>query len=177
LRRIFRDACLLLERGRYPSAYGLAVLAYEELGKSYAIDWVCDAMSLNPDDRDRIYDGFLAPGLLHDHLFKQRRAHADTAMMEDPLRSWRARFVDSGGLEAEKQHAFYVELIGTSVKTPSRITRKKALAMLRDVLNAIEVSGDIGFNGFHCESTSQSQRLAAEALSQAHEAFAHSAAA
>jgi AbiV family abortive infection protein len=164
----------LLQRGRYPSAYGVGVLAYEELGKAYAIDWACDAMSLNPDDRHRIYDGFLAPGFLHDHLFKQRRAFADTTMMKERTPPWKTRFVDSGGLEAAKQHAFYVELTGPSVVTPSRITREKARAFLRDVLDAIEMSGDIGFNGFHCESTPQSEKQAAEALSQARQAFAES---
>ena len=170
--RLFRDACLLLERGSYPSAYGVGVLAYEELGKAYAIDWACDAMCLNPDDWDRIYDGFLADGSLHDHLFKQRRAYADTAMMQERIPSGKTQFIDSGGLEVAKQQAFYVELIGASVTTPSRITRDKARGLLRDVLNAIEMSGDIGFNGFRCETTPQSESQAAEILSQARKAFA-----
>ena len=170
--RLFRDACLLLQRGSHPSAYGVAVLAYEELGKAYAIDWACDAMSMNPEDRDHIYDGLLADDALHDHLFKQRRAYADTAMMQERILPGKTHFIDSGGLKVSKQQAFYVELIGPSVMTPSRITRDKASGLLRDVLNAIEMSGDIGFNGFSSESTPQSERQAGEILTQAREAFA-----
>ena len=170
--RLFRDACLLLAGGSHTTAYGVAVLAYEELGKTYAIDWACDAMCLNPQDQDRIYDALIADGLLRDHLFKQRRAYVDTAIMLQGTASAKTHFIDSGGLEIAKQQAFYVELIGNAVTTPSRITREKARGLLSDVLSAIAQSGDIGLNGFHCESTAQSERLAAELVSQAKEALA-----
>ena len=170
--RLFRDACLLLARGSCPTAYGVAVLAYEDLGKVHAIDRACDAMCLNPEDRDRIYDGLLADSTLHDHLFKQRRAYADTAMTVEPAPSGKPRFIDSGGLEVAKKQAFYVEMMGGSVMLPSRIARDKAMGFLRDVLGAIETSGDVGFNGFLCQSTPQSENQAAELLSQAQEAFA-----
>ena len=40
------DADLLLRRGRWPSAYSLAVLAFEEAGKA----WMCIIAMMVPDD-------------------------------------------------------------------------------------------------------------------------------
>lgn len=170
--RLYRDACLLLSKGRYPTAYGVGVLAYEELGKVHAIDRACDAMCLNPESRDQIYDDFIAGDMLYDHLHKQRRAHADTLLMLDELRSAKTQLTHSGGLEVAKQQAFYVELAEGRVLTASRIGKEKAAGLLRDVLKAIEMSGDVGFNGFLCDSTPQSEWQAAELLKQAREAFA-----
>jgi AbiV family abortive infection protein len=46
--RLFRDTALLYASARYPSAFVLAVAAYEEIGKVHVIDRACDAMCLNP---------------------------------------------------------------------------------------------------------------------------------
>jgi AbiV family abortive infection protein len=170
--RLYRDACLLLSAGRYPTAYGVGVLAYEELGKVHAIDRACDAMCLNPDSRDQIYDDFIAGEMLYDHLHKQRRAHADTLLMVEDLNSSRTQFVHGGGLEVAKQQAFYVEMVDGRSMTAARIGKGKTFGLLRDILKAIDMSGDIGFNGFHCDSTPQSEWQAAELLKQAQDAFA-----
>jgi AbiV family abortive infection protein len=45
-RRLLEDADLLLRRGRWPSAYSLAVLAFEEAGKA----WMCITAMMVPDD-------------------------------------------------------------------------------------------------------------------------------
>ncbi len=45
-RRLLDDAELLLKRGRSPSAYSLAVLAFEEAGKA----WMCVVAMMVPDD-------------------------------------------------------------------------------------------------------------------------------
>lgn len=56
--RLFRDACLLYENKRYPTAYSIGVLSYEELGKTLSIDRVCDLMCLNPEFREQIYKDY-----------------------------------------------------------------------------------------------------------------------
>lgn len=170
--RLFRDACLLFSGRRYPTAYGIGVLAYEELGKVHSIDRACDAMCLNPESRDEFYDMYIAGDWLYDHLHKQRRAHADTLLMLESLESAKTLSIHSGGLEVAKQQAFYVELMDGRAMTPLRVSREKSLGLLRDILKAIEMSGDIGFNGFICHSTPQSEWQAAELLKQAQEAFA-----
>ena len=76
--RLFRDACLLYENNRYPTAYSVGVLSYEELGKTHAIDRACDLMCLNPESREQIYKDYIEGKLLYDHRYKQRRANADT---------------------------------------------------------------------------------------------------
>lgn len=44
---LFRDGCTLYGAGSYASAYALAVLSFEEVGKVHGIDRVCDAICLN----------------------------------------------------------------------------------------------------------------------------------
>lgn len=83
-----------------------------------------------------------------------------------------ALFIQGGGLDRTKQHALYVELEGDEVRTPSRVTREKALGLLAEVPRAITECGDVGFNGFDCDSTALSQARAAEKRQMATNAFA-----
>ena len=169
--RLFRDACLLYENKRYPTAYSIGVLSYEELGKTLSIDRACDLMCLNPESREQIYKDYFEGNLLYDHRYKQRRANADTVMFFEKEKSAKSKFVQNGGLEIEKHIGLYVELDNRKLNVPSRITKEKAFELLRYVLSAIEESGDIGFNGFECISTPQSESLAKESLEQAKKAF------
>ena len=171
--RLFRDACLLFEKSRYPTAYSIGILSYEELGKTHAIDRACDLMCLNPESREQIYKDYVEGTLLYDHRYKQRRANADTVMFFEREVSAKSHFIQNGGLEVEKHKGFYVEFVNRKLDLPSRITKEKAFDLLKYVLNATEKSGDIGFNGFACISTAQSESQAKELLEQAKEAFLH----
>ncbi len=169
--RLFRDACLLYENNRYPTAYSIGVLSYEELGKTHAIDRVCDLMCLNPESHEQIYKDYIEGNLLYDHRYKQRRANADTVLFFESEKSAKSHFIQNGGLEVEKHKGFYVEFVNRKLDIPSRITKEKAFDLLKYVLAAIEESEDIGFNGFECISTTQSGNQAKESLEQAKEAF------
>jgi AbiV family abortive infection protein len=169
--RLFRDACLLYENNRYPTAYSVSVLSYEELGKTHAIDRACDLMCLNPESREQIYKDYIEGKFLYDHRYKQSRANADTVLFFEKEVSAKSHFIQNGGYEVEKHKGFYVELVDGKLETPSRINREKAFDLLKYVLNAIEKSGDIGFNGCDCISTAQSETQAKELLQQAKKAF------
>jgi AbiV family abortive infection protein len=121
--RLFDDPSLLFQGRRFPSAFALAVTSFEELGKMHLIDRGCDAICLNPEAFDQIYEMHFTGPWLTDHLHKQRRALFDalhlTPDQEKTLLAW----VDSGGLENERRIALYVELAfngvaaGSSAKT------------------------------------------------------------
>ena len=68
-RRLLDDADLLLRRGRYPTAYSVAVLAFEEAGKA----WACiTAMGMPGDVRPEWPFG----ELIATHVDKLMSAHA-----------------------------------------------------------------------------------------------------
>lgn len=68
-RRLLDDAELLLRRGRWPTAYSVAVLAFEEAGKA----WLCVIAMMVPDDTRQDYP---FAGMIGAHLDKLMAAHA-----------------------------------------------------------------------------------------------------
>lgn len=106
--RLFRDACLLFSKDRYPTAYSIGILSYEELGKTHAIDRACDLMCLNPESREQLYKDYIEGEFLYDHLYKQRRANSDTVMFFEKDASAKSHFIQNGGLEVGKHKGFYV---------------------------------------------------------------------
>jgi len=67
-RRLLDDADLLVKRGRWPNAYSLAVLAFEEAGKA----WVCTNAMLVPEEAQ---PDFPFGELVGGHLWKLQAAH------------------------------------------------------------------------------------------------------
>jgi AbiV family abortive infection protein len=63
--RLFLDACALYRNGSFPSAYALAILAFEERGKVQMMDHVCFEAVLN-DGSFRLASDRM------DHLFSRR---------------------------------------------------------------------------------------------------------
>jgi AbiV family abortive infection protein len=47
-RRLFRDAVLLLENGRYPGAVSMAILAHEEKSKSFTVGVIASELQVPP---------------------------------------------------------------------------------------------------------------------------------
>jgi AbiV family abortive infection protein len=78
-RRMLDDAELLLKRGRRPSAYSLAVLAFEEAGKA----WLCIVAMMVPADvrPDWPHDDLIAK-----HVDKLMAAHAMANMLASAYR-------------------------------------------------------------------------------------------
>jgi AbiV family abortive infection protein len=68
-RRLLDDADLLLKRGRWPTAYSVAVLAFEEAGKA----WLCVIAMMVPDGTREEYP---FAGMIGAHLDKLMAAHA-----------------------------------------------------------------------------------------------------
>jgi AbiV family abortive infection protein len=169
--RLFCDACLLYKYKSYPSSFNLAVAAYEELGKVHVIDRACDGMCLNPEPRDEIYDMYFKGGWLSDHVHKQGQIYFETNLFTISENDPKSRYIFEGGLEKARQQAIYVELEGVKVRTPSRITKGKAFALIQDVKQAIEASGDIGFSGFAAISNTKTEWQFKEQMALVRDAF------
>jgi AbiV family abortive infection protein len=170
---LFRDACLLFRERSFPTAFALGVLSYEELGKLLQIDRVCDAICLNPHSRDWHLETLARNGFLTNHLRKQQYAVIDGSSSLHPD-SPTGRAIRSGSLETLKQDAFYVDWANGDVRIPQRITRDKALGMLRLVRETIEEVAETAYNGVEGYSTQRSQRQAADDLDTAREIFRRS---
>lgn len=165
---LFCDACLLYRAGSYPSSYGLAVLSFEELGKVLSLDRLAEMLDQMPD-KNRSLTRYA--DRLHSHEHKQGWANRDGLQMSSRHSRTKTNFISNRGLSDGKEQAFYVESRKGQVLTPSRITRSKAETLIHDVMASLEASGDIGFNGFRCMSTPQSERLASEQLTVARTAL------
>jgi len=114
--RLFRDACTLYASGSYPTAFAIAVLSYEELGKMHAMSRIGECtyevtLADDPASAGEFFDDVLAHGSLTNHRRKQEAALYGTnliAVVDDPTK---VRFITGGGLEVAKQQALYVELL------------------------------------------------------------------
>lgn len=164
--RLFRDAAFLYTHSSYPSAYALAVAAYEEIGKVHVIDRACDAMCMNPEAIDDLYRMYIESSWTKDHKHKQRQAMFDAndalSSGDNALQS----FVNSGGLEQTRQQALYVEMTHNKIQTPVRITRQKTFTLIKLCHNAFHGTGDLAFSGFVAESTTKSEWLATRELGE-----------
>ena len=169
--RLFEDAVDLFHKGSYPSAFFLAVASFEELGKVHVIDRGCDMICMNPESFDQLYEMYFKGSWLSDHLHKQRQALFDAVGIipteEDPLWRW----INSAGLEKERQNALYVEMEGDRIQTPQRITKEKALMVLKLCLDGLDGTGDLAFNGFGAYTSNKSEWLAQRTLDHVRELY------
>jgi AbiV family abortive infection protein len=141
-RRLLTDAENLLTRGGFPTAYSLAVLAFEEAGKSW--------LSLV---------GLIMPGELRAEFpfGKMVASHREKLQAARTIAPWLAfitRGPDAAGaglIEAldamedqareddlAKQRGFYVDCAGAAIWSPSQVKRDEArrmVATVRDVLD------------------------------------------
>jgi AbiV family abortive infection protein len=177
--RLFRDACTLYCAGAYPTAFAIAVLSYEELGKMHSMSRLgdcCDEVGIDDPSGKQASEFFvdvLAYGGLTNHRHKQVSALFATNLMATVNDRPKVQFITEGGLESAKQQALYVELTDEyEVLTPSRISQDKAFGMLQDVLAALKESRDVAYmRADDWESTPRSQWQAAEQLRIATAAF------
>jgi AbiV family abortive infection protein len=164
--RLFEDASLLFQSRRFPSAFALAVTSFEELGKMHLIDRGCDAICLNPEAFDQLYEMYFTGPWLTDHVHKQRRALFDalhlTPNKEQALSAW----VGSGNLEKERRIALYVEMTHKSVNSVVRVTEAKAKRVLDLCYSGLVTSAELAFNGVAALPSAKADWLAASAVKQ-----------
>jgi len=126
------DADLLLRRGRWPSAYSLAVLAFEEAGKA----WMCIIAMIVPDD---VRPEWPYGDLITTHVDKLMAAHVMAHMLASATsgRDMITDLADVGENLEElarehnqaKQRGLYADLLDDTVWEPASVTPDEARRM------------------------------------------------
>ena len=143
-RRLLDDADLLLKRGRWPTAYSVAVLAFEEAGKV----WLCVVAMMVPADTRQEYP---FAGMTGAHLDKLMAAHA-MAHMHAFLRGGAnapKSMIDVGeDLETlarehnqAKQRGLYADLSDGVIWSPDQVTKSEATQMVATVRGLLDHGG------------------------------------
>lgn len=140
-RRLLDDAELLLKRGSSPSAYSLAVLAFEEAGKA----WMCVTAMMVPDD---VRPEWPYGDLIIKQVDKLMAAHVMAHMLASASsgRDVIASLADIGENLEElarehnqaKQRGLYADLVDGTIWEPVSVTKDEARRMVitvRSLLN------------------------------------------
>ncbi len=140
-RRLLGDAEILLKRGRAPSAYSLAVLAFEEAGKA----WMSVVTMGVPDE---IRADWPHGDLIASHADKLMAAHAMASMVasaisgRDMLTSLEAVAEDlerlARGHNQAKQRGFYTDLVDGAIWEPASVTQAGARRMVDTVRSLLD---------------------------------------
>lgn len=155
--RLFIDACSLFRARSYSSAYALAILSFEEIGKLEMVDHICDDIVINPQcNPNDFLEQLFSRHMILNHKNKQMWA----TLSLDTIQKKRRENVASGNLERAKQNALYVGYFKSRISSPKSITANKARSELRIVHNKLRDIGDLGFNGFYCLSDARSRAKA-----------------
>ena len=145
-RRLLDDAELLLIRGRSPSAYSLAVLAFEEAGKA----WLCVIAMMVPDD---IRPEWPHGDLVARHVDKLMAAHVMAHMVTTAYagRDMITCLADIGedleelarAHDHAKQRGLYADLLDGAVWEPSGVTKDEAKRMVAVVRGLLDHGGSL----------------------------------
>ena len=145
-RRLLDDAELLLRRGRSPSAYSLAVLAFEEAGKA----WMCVIAMMVPDD---VRPEWPYGGLTNKHVDKLMAAHVMAHMLvsasngQDMITSLADIGENLEELAREhnqaKQRGLYADLLDGTVWDPALVTKHEARRMVAIVRGLLDHGGHL----------------------------------
>ena len=166
--RLFVDACALHGRTSYASAFALAILSLEELGKLEMVDHICDDISINPNhDAQGFLEHLFSRPMFFNHRNKQMWA-SDSLFN---FKKKRLKDISEGVLDRAKQDALYVGYAKRRIRSPRKMTSKKAYAELTIVFRKIGDVQDLGFNGFDCWSDAQSRAKAKRWYSKAEQAY------
>jgi AbiV family abortive infection protein len=159
-RRLLADAELLLKRGRSPSAYSLAVLAFEEAGKA----WMSVTAMMVPDD---VRPEWPYGDLINTHVDKLMAAHA-MAHMFASASSGRDMITSLSDIAENldklarkhnqaKQRGLYTDLIDDTIWEPSSVTQDEASRMVLTVRKLLDHGGFLVDPEFIAWLTSQTQ--------------------
>lgn len=163
--RLFRDACTLYRAKAFPSAYVLATLAYEELGKLEMVDHVGfeEMLSHGPRMSD----------IRMEHLFSRRMFYSHRNKQAwGTYRSHLGQCIKLEALERNKQNATYIGFRNGRIKQPLRVRAIHAYKQLRYTLGAFDDINDMPFYGIHEESTEATRRRARYIINKLKKDFA-----
>jgi len=145
-RRLLADAEILLTRGRWPTAYSLAVLALEEAGKG----WLCVVAIFLPDEAR---PEFPFGDLDWDHKWKLGSARGVADMLAfikggegAPANVVRAaeELEELARADNEaKKRGFYADYRDGVIWRPSQMTERQARRMVADVRDVLYNSGPL----------------------------------
>jgi AbiV family abortive infection protein len=169
--QLFLDASTLYRCGSFPTAYALAILAYEELGKMEMVDHVGFEEVLNGSPhmtRERM-EHLFSRTMFYSHRNKQAWGTYRHAK-EGRVPKAEQRIYD-GRLESDKQNAFYVGFIDGRIQHPAKFTAFHAYKQLRYALGAFEVIADMPFYDVTQESSGATRRYAKSVTDTLREAF------
>ena len=166
--RLFVDGCELYQKRSHASAFALAILSLEELGKLEMVDHICDDISINPesDSQEFLKHLFSWPMFLN-HRNKQ-------AWASDPIFNFkkkRLKDISEGVLDRAKQDALYVGYVNRRIRSPRKTTPAKAHSELSIVFRKFNDIADLGFNGFDCWSDAQSRSRAKRWFAKVEKAY------
>ncbi len=119
------DACILYRAESFPTAFALAVLAYEELGKLHLVDHVgTEARLSEPASRREQLESLFSRRLAYSHIVKQRWALSLTKDGYSDL-------YHDGRLDQLKQAAFYVGFRNGRIRLPERLSSTTAYNQIK----------------------------------------------
>lgn len=171
--RLFLDACTLYQAGSYPSAYALAILAFEEVGKVKMMDHICFEAVLNDGSfrlaTDRMEQLF-SRNMFYSHRTKQGWG-IFRGRTKGRLPAVERLIDDRNTLDRHKQDSFYVGFSAGRTQLPTRFRATHAHRQLRYVLGAIEEIADLPFYGVFEDSTRKTKRQAERVCSEIRRAF------
>lgn len=151
-RRLLTDAEHLLTRGGWPTAYSLAVLAFEEAGKS----WLCLVDLLMPGELKAM---FPYGELVGSHRYKLQAARTIAPFLvfiRGGVDAAVAAFTEAIDAMADlarrddlaKQHGFYADRADGIIWNPSQIRRDEAMAIVAKVRDVLDRSAPLMDPGF-----------------------------
>jgi AbiV family abortive infection protein len=149
------DSCVLFDKGSYPTAFALAVLAHEELGKLHLIDHVGFEACLSEEPiRSEQLAWLFSGDVAYSHRVKHEWAFTEHR------KPYSALFIRR--IEKQKQNAFYVGFRNKRIGTPGRVSATQAHDQIKRVVNLIKRTGDLPFLELFERSTAISRRYAAK---------------
>jgi AbiV family abortive infection protein len=148
--RLFVDACTLYRAGGYASAYAVAILAYEELGKLPLVDHIAFEAVLDKGsylmDSEKM-DHLFSRKTFYSHINKQGWGLGLYYRKKDTKKSRVEMLIHSDKLEIHKQDAFYVGFNNGRIASPQRFRATHAYRQLKYTLGAFYGTGDLPFYG------------------------------
>src|SRR5437870_17767 len=126
-RRLFRDALLLFENGRYPGAVSMAILAHEEKSKEFAVGIVAAGPQVPPSLARE-----LSPWKDFAHHVRKNATTLELARMDEGMAESYVRC---------RERCTYVDCVQGSERwslPDAVLDREKALALLRQIRGALQ---------------------------------------
>jgi len=160
------DACILYKAKSFPTAFALAVLAFEELGKLHLIDHVGAEACLSPKiERQKRLKWLFSRDGVFNHVIKQRWALDETGRVF-------AEAYQNGSLDRLKQDAFYVGFKRGRVTVPDRIGSRTAYDQIKRGVRVMQRTDDLPFVALFEDSNPASRWLARRYIKSASDALA-----